>query len=153
MLALIRLRGPININPKIKKALDLLMLHKVNHLVLVSGNKTTNGTIKLVKDYITFGEIDEDTCTKLLEKRGRFSGNKKITKEFFKKHDLKDFEELAKQVLKGEKKVRELGIKPVFRLTPPSKGHKRGGIKKTFLIGGALGNRKAEINNLILKMI
>ena len=153
MLAVIRIRGTLNINPKIKKTLNLLMLHKVNHLVFVPENKIMKGMIEIVKDYVTFGEIDQTTCTSLLEKRGRILGNKKIAKEFFEKNKIKDFSELAKQVILNNKKLKELGIKPVFRLTPPSKGFERGGIKRAFIIGGVLGNRKADINKLIAKMI
>jgi len=153
MLAVIRIRGTLNINPKVKKTLELLMLHKANHLVLLPENKVAQGMIEIVKDYVTFGEIDQTTYSSLLEKRGRILGNKKIAKEFFEKNKLKDFSELAKQVIENNKKLKELGIKPVFRLTPPSKGFERGGIKKAFSIGGVLGNRKADINKLIAKMI
>jgi len=153
MLAVLRVRGTLDINPKIKKTLELLMLQKANHLVLVPENKIFKGMIEIVKDYVTFGEINQITCTKLLEKRGRVLGNKKISKQLFEKHKAKDFDDLAKQILEGNKKLKEFDIKPVFRLTPPSKGFERGGIKKAFIVGGALGNRKTEINKLIAKMI
>lgn len=152
MFAVIRIRGTLDINPKISKTLDLMMLHKANHLVLVPESKISTGMIKKVNDYVTFGKISEEACTLLLEKRGRLVGNKKILKSFLEKHRLKSFGELAKLVLSGGKKLRELGIKPVFRLNPPSKGFERGGIKKAFKVGGVLGDRKEDINKLILKM-
>lgn len=40
-----------------------------------------------------------------------------------------------------------------FRLSPPKKGFERKGIKKPFSKGGALGNRKNKINELIKRML
>ena len=45
------------------------------------------------------------------------------------------------------------GMKTYFRLKPPVKGFERNGIKKPFSLGGALGYRKDNINNLLRKMI
>jgi large subunit ribosomal protein L30 len=41
----------------------------------------------------------------------------------------------------------------VFRLSPPRGGFERKGIKTPFTMGGALGNRKEKINDLIKRMI
>lgn len=43
--------------------------------------------------------------------------------------------------------------KKVFRLNPPKKGYGRKGIKKAFSVGGALGDRKEKINDLIQRMM
>ena len=43
--------------------------------------------------------------------------------------------------------------KKFFRLHPPIGGFERKGIKKTFVVGGALGYRKDKINILIKKML
>jgi large subunit ribosomal protein L30 len=40
-----------------------------------------------------------------------------------------------------------------YRLNPPRKGYGRKGIKKSFHIGGALGNRGEKINDLLQRMI
>ncbi|MBI2597706.1 MAG: 50S ribosomal protein L30 [Candidatus Diapherotrites archaeon] len=152
MLAVIRIRGTIDIKPSIKKTLELLMLHKANHLVLLPQTNPMTGMVEKAKDYVTFGEIGEKTCAKLLEKRGRLSGGKRLSKKFLEEHKLKDFFELAKTIIAGEKKLADFGIKPVFRLSPPKKGFERAGIKKSFKIGGALGNRNTDINQLIEKM-
>jgi len=58
-----------------------------------------------------------------------------------------------KLVEKRGKKDREGKIKKVFHLHPPRKGFERKGIKTPFTIGGALGNRKEKINDLILRML
>jgi large subunit ribosomal protein L30 len=54
---------------------------------------------------------------------------------------------------KRGKKDKEGKVTNVFRLSPPKKGFERKGIKKSFIIGGALGDRKNKINELIKKMI
>jgi large subunit ribosomal protein L30 len=41
----------------------------------------------------------------------------------------------------------------IFRLNPPKGGFERKGIKQPFRNGGALGNRKDKINELIKKMV
>lgn len=41
----------------------------------------------------------------------------------------------------------------IYHLHPPKGGFERGGIKKAFTSGGALGDRGEKINELIVKMI
>ncbi|MDO8642310.1 MAG: uL30 family ribosomal protein [Candidatus Woesearchaeota archaeon] len=41
----------------------------------------------------------------------------------------------------------------VFFLAPPRKGHGRKGIKRSFVVGGALGERREKINELLQRMI
>ncbi|PIY60378.1 50S ribosomal protein L30, partial [Candidatus Woesearchaeota archaeon CG_4_10_14_0_8_um_filter_47_5] len=43
--------------------------------------------------------------------------------------------------------------KPFFRLSPPKGGFRKGGIKTPYVRGGALGNRKEKMNDLIQKML
>ena len=45
------------------------------------------------------------------------------------------------------------GLKRVFRLHPPRGTKGWGGIKRSFVIGGALGARGDEINSLVDRMI
>jgi len=136
MLAAIRVRGSVNVLPQIKKTLELLRLDRVNHLVLVEDKQ--RGMLNKVQSYTTFGEIDAETIALVLKKRGRLAGNKKLGKEFLEKNKLKGFDEAAKAVFEGKKKLKELGVKPVFRLSPPKKGYERAGIKKGYSVGGAL---------------
>lgn len=44
-------------------------------------------------------------------------------------------------------------FKQVFFLAPPVKGFEKGGIKKGFTVGGALGYRADKINALIARMV
>lgn len=121
-IAIIRLRGHIKVAPTPKYTMDLLNLKKVNTCVVVDVTPSVLGMIKKIKDYVTYGEANEETL-KLLEPR------------------------------KKETKKPNGKVKIIYTLHPPRKGFERKGIKKSFNVGGALGDRKDKINDLIKKMI
>ncbi len=153
MIVAIRVRGTANISPDHKKTLELLMLHKPNHAVFISEETQLTKMVEKVKDYVTYGEIDLDTTAELLGKRGRTTKGERLDKKFLEKEKAKSFEDIAKKIIEGKETLRKLGMKPVFRLSPPRKGHKRGGIKKSYVVGGALGYRASDINALLRKMM
>jgi large subunit ribosomal protein L30 len=153
MLAVVRVRGSIGVSKDLKYTLKLLRLNRVNHLVLLPETRVFKGMVKKVESFVTFGEINVETLSKLLKKRARLSGNKKIDESFLKKFKINSFEELAKKLIDGKISLKELKINPVFRLHPPRKGFERGGIKKPYSVGGALGYRASDINLLINRMI
>ena len=151
--AAIRVRGVINVKPDIKKTLQLLCLTRVNHCVLIDDSKATKGMLQIAKDYITWGEVSEDMITKLLEQRGRLSGDKPLTDEHIKSAtSYKDMKALAKALADQKLKINEIpDMKKVFRLHPPRKGLE--GVKRSFINKGALGYRGEKINKLIEKML
>jgi len=153
MIAAIRIRGTVHMREEIESTLKLLRLTRANHLVLLPEKEGTISMLKKVKDYITWGRISKETLRKLLEKRARLPGNKKLTLEYLKKHSINSFGELAEKVQAEPKILEKLNIKPVFRMRPPSKGYERGGVKKSFVVGGALGYRGEKINDLIERML
>ena len=139
-IAVIRVRGGINVNKKIKDTFNLLRLYNKNYCVVLDSTPAIIGMINKIKDYITWGEINDETYNLLIEKRGKeYKGREKDSKE---KIDYKKF------IVINNKKY-----KPFFRLNPPKKGYGRKGIKIGFKVGGALGNRNEKINNLIKRMI
>lgn len=152
LYAVIRIRGIIGVRKDIQETLRHLRLVRKFHCVLVPNDETHVGMLKKAKDYITWGEIDLDTLEELLRKRGRLIGDKPITDEYAQKIGYKDVRDLAKAILDGKIKYKELpDIKPVFRLTPP-----RGGFKSTkhpFKVGGDLGYRGTAINDLLRRMM
>jgi len=153
MIAVVRVRGTANISPDHRKTLELLMLHKPNHAILVAEELQLAKMVEKVKDYVTYGEIDLDTAAELLRKRGRTIEGERTDKKFLEKEKAKSFEDIAKKIIEGKETLRNIGIKPVFRLSPPRKGHNRGGIKKSYAVGGALGYRASDINALLRKMM
>jgi len=137
-IGVIRVRGSIRVRKKIKDTLIMLRLHNKNHCIVVEDKPNIMGMIKKVKDYITYGEIDEETLKLLFEKRGE---------EFKEKTGEKD-NKTNKFIVYNNKKY-----KKYFRLNMPKKGYGRKGTKKSFSEGGALGYRGKNINDLIRRMV
>ncbi|MDD4049440.1 MAG: 50S ribosomal protein L30 [Candidatus ainarchaeum sp.] len=152
LMAIIRVRGPVKIKKDIEKSMTLLNLTRANHCVVYNDSAYLKGSLKKAKDYVTWGEVSKDVLKKLLVKRGYVytADNKLIS---FNDAFSKDLDKIIEEIFSGKKTIKELNIKPVFRLKPPSKGYDRKGIKKTFVEGGALGYRKEEINKLLKKML
>lgn len=151
MIAVVRVRGRTGVKKGIQDTMSMLKLTRINHLVLLHEDPTYKGMLVKAKDYITWGEIDEETITQIITKRGKLSGNVNVTEEYIKENtDFSSIEELAKAVVAGEATVEDAGIKPVFRLHPPRKGYEA--TKQSFKEGGSLGNR-GNINELVAKMI
>ncbi len=153
VFAIIRVRGIVNVNPDIKRTLELLRLKKVNHCTLLEENKVYKGMLQMVKDYTTWGELDKETLPKLIKSRGMLVGDKQITEEYLKSAtSYNSVEKLSQAILDNKFKYKEIpDVKPLFRLSPPKKGYE--GIKRSFRNGGALGYRGKEINKLIGRMI
>ncbi|MBS3098191.1 uL30 family ribosomal protein [Candidatus Woesearchaeota archaeon] len=124
-IAIIRVRGTTGVMKPVKDTLNMLRLYKKNCCVVLNDGPNIIGMIKKAKDYITWGEIDDETLKLLTKKRGE-----------------KTKDEEGKET-----------IKPFFRLNPPRKGFGRKGIKLPFGVGGALGDRKDKINDLIKRMV
>ncbi len=122
-IAIVRIRGGIRVSDKINDTLDMLRLYRQNYCVVYEKTPSVTGMLRKVKDYVAWGEIDDDTVKMLLEKRGEpHPDDKKKVKSF-------------------------------FRLSPPKGGFEKKGIKKAYKEGGALGYRGAKIKDLILRMI
>lgn len=142
MYAVIRIRGTVNIAPRIETALEVMNLRRANNLSLWADTPQTLKMIKMVKDYTTFGKINDETLAALIEAKARpiEGGTKLDTKKI-----LSD--------LKAGKTLKQVGVKNCFTMSPPRKGFERKGIKVAYVIGGALGDRKDNINKLIMRMI
>ncbi len=152
--AVVRIRGTLDRSYSVKKTLDLLKLHKSNHCVLLDDRKTYRGMLQKAKDLITWGEPDAQTLKELLLKRGRTTGGGKFTEDYLKKNsNFTSIDQFIEKYLAFEAELSDIeGLKPVFRLHPPKKGHQRGGVKYPYTTGGALGYRANDINKLLIKM-
>jgi len=138
-LAVVLIRGSIDMTQQLKDTLRILGLYKKNHCVIVDNSAPILGMIIKVKDYVTWGEITEQTFKELVEKRGKeFKARETDSK---KKYSYRTFQYNSKR------------YKPYFALNPPRKGFGRKGIKVAFRAGGALGNRGEKINDLLQRMI
>ena len=149
--AVVRVRGQVNVKPKIKETMRIMRLNRVNHCVIIPKNDTYQGMLNIIKDYVTWGEVDTETTQIMLESSGKKSGREKFTKADLKDSSFKTIKALAKGLSGGKVTVSDIpSLKPLFRLHPPRKGYE--GIKRSFKEGGALGYRGEKINQLIRRM-
>ena len=151
----VRVRSNVNVERSIRETMDYLNLTKVNHAVIIPENDQYRGMLQKAKDYITWGEATEATVERMLTERGRMSGDSPLTDDVVKEStDIKNIKDFAKSVTSGESTVKDVpGLKRVFRLHPPRGPKGWGGIKRSFVVGGALGARGDAINNLVDRMI
>ncbi len=141
MYAVIRVRGSVNVSREVKDTLKMLRLTRVSHCVVIPKKPDYDGMLQKARSYITWGEVSQDTLEKLVVKRGRLPGDRRVPE--------KEGKEMARKILK-DGSVKDTGLKPVFRLSPPSKGYRsvRLGFPR-----GDLGNRGEKINELLKRMI
>jgi len=150
-IAVIRVRGSTRTTSDVEDTLKLLGLTRVNHCVVLRRTPQVLGMIDVVKDYIVWGELDAQTLADMLEKRGMLEGNKRLNEAYMKASGFDSFDAFAENFIKGEAELSSLvGLKKVFRLHPPRKGYRSIKAKHPY---GALGNRGAEINEFIKRMI
>ena len=130
-IAVIRIRGQVRIPTVVKSTLEMLRLYNTNFCVLIEPTVVNMGMIKKVKDFITYGEVNEDMLTELISKRGQeFKGNLNHKKKYYE--------------IDGKKYCK------YFRLHPARGGLKS--IKKPYP-HGSLGNRRDKIVDLLKRMI
>ncbi len=129
-LAVILVRGMVKVVKPVKETLMMLNLHRKNHCVVIEDTPTYKGMLLRVKDYITWGPIDDATFTELVQKRGQLSDDRSKGVE-----------------INGKK------YKRYFALAPPLKGFGRKGIKTAFNVSGGLGYRGDKINDLVKRML
>lgn len=151
--AVIRVRGQPDVNRDIKHTMFLMNLTRVNHCVIVPDNSVSKGMLQMIKDYCTWGEIDQETLTSMIKVRGKLVGDMEVTDDYLnEKTEFKTVEDLSKAIIENDYKMRDVeGAKPVFRLHPPIKGYE--GNKRSYKNGGALGYRGETINDLINRML
>ena len=141
MYAVIRIKGSVGLRKDVKDTFSMLRLNRKMHCVVLKESGNVKGMLQKVRNWTTYGEIDDKVLRHLIEKRGRKLGDKRLKKE--------EVDEIFKKVKDNGKVPSE--IKPVFRLTPPSKGFKKS-IKQHYP-KGELGYRGEKINELLKRMI
>src|SRR3989344_3913193 len=114
MIAIIRIEGKVKLKQDIEETLSRLRLkNKFSCTLIEEKHKVRMGMLKKVKDSAAFGEIENGTLIRLLEKRG-----KRINKK-----QIKEPEKITNEILNG-KELKEIGLMPFFRLQPPRAGLK-----------------------------
>jgi large subunit ribosomal protein L30 len=69
LLAAIRIRGVIGLKQSFKDTLSMLRLYKKNSCVILEDTPVNRGMLVKVKDFITYGEVDEETLHTLAKQR------------------------------------------------------------------------------------
>jgi large subunit ribosomal protein L30 len=153
-IGVIRIRSEINAKQEVKNTLIMLKLGRKNSCAVVSNTKPYIGMIKKVKDYVTWGELDKDTLTELIKQRAKLAGNKRLTETYLKEKTGLTVDKFAEELFNEKKSLKDVpGLKSFFKLKAPEGGFERGGVKRAYSMGGVLGYRKENINNLIRKML
>ena len=152
---IIRIRGQPDLRPEVRTTLRLLRLDRIYvATVYPESLPGIKGMLRTAQSAITWGEVEADVLADLIQRRGRLIGERPVTDEWVKeKLKLSGIRELAEKVAKDEIKYYELesyGLKPFFRLHPPSGGFKRS-VKKLYP-EGELGYRGKDINQLVQRM-
>ncbi|MBI4116687.1 uL30 family ribosomal protein [Candidatus Pacearchaeota archaeon] len=141
MICIIRIRGEVGLRGDAAESLNRIRLRKKYSCVVMQKPKAEElGVLKKIKDFVAYGEIDDEMFSKLVEKRGKQMDKKKKT----------DLKKAAEEIMKG-KGYEDANIKPFFRLHPP-----RGGIDSKIHFGkkkGVLGNHGKDINKLLERML
>lgn len=152
MWAVVRIRGRAGVQWKVRDTLKMLRLHAPQHCILLPETPDYEGMLRVVKDYITWGEVEEQTLAELLRHRLRMSGDERLNEAKLKElTGYGSFEELAKALIENRAKLKDFQhLRPVLKLRPPSKG-----FKSTRLPWpkGDLGYRGRAINELLRKMM
>ena len=152
--AIVRIRGHGRVNIDIEDTMKIMKLTRPNHCVVLPQNDVVQGMLNKVKDYVTWGEVDETVLAKMIKFRGRLVGDVPIDDATVKEKSKKytSIISLAKAIKKGDITYASLdGVKPLFRLSPPKKGYE--GNKRSYKVGGSLGYRGKTINELIERML
>ena len=153
-LAVIRISGKTHLNKKIKDTFNMMRLYKKNNCVILENTLSNAGMVNKLKDYVTWGELDEETFKMLIKKRAKVAGIKKDVEAIIKEKLNTDLNTVAKEFFESKRKLKDIpGMKLFFGLNPPIKGYERKGTKMPFSLGGALGYRKEKINDLIKRML
>ena len=155
-LLALRLKGSFGTPASLEKALSTLRLKKRCNAVLLENKANVIGMLRGVKDYVTWGEIKTPEIAKLLKDRGELESGVTITDDIVKKtFGETSVKSLAEGLTQGRVTLNLLwmkGLRPVFRLRPPSGGFETSG-KRPHGNRGELGARGDELPALLERML
>jgi large subunit ribosomal protein L30 len=151
----VRLKGSFGMPIQVEKTLTTLRLKRKFNGVLLENHPSVLATLRQAKDYVTWGDAKPGDITMLLRERGELVGGVKVTDKLVQdRFGISTVEGLVTSLAEGGitlKQLRHRGLKPVFRLRPPSGGF-ASSTKRPHGSRGELGQRGAEISELIAKM-
>lgn len=138
MIIAIRISGLVEIPKNVNETLFRMRLRRKYSAVLLKESEENLKLLKRVRNFVAYGDINDETLSLLISQRGKSLDNKKI-------NSVEILEHIKNKGVVG------LKIKPFFRLHPP-----RGGIDSKLhfpLKKGVLGDNKTKINDLVRRML
>jgi large subunit ribosomal protein L30 len=67
MYGVLRIRGDVNLSPKVRTTLKNLRLGKKNTLSVLPETKDIEGMLKTVKDFVTYGKLSEKEVSEIIK--------------------------------------------------------------------------------------
>jgi len=152
LLAIVRIRSGINRDRETLDALKLLRLGRINTAVLIRASPGLDGQIMKIKDVACWGPIERGALIRLLVRRGRLAGDRRLTEVDLKRETgYTSFEAIADDLLLNKVQLTGVkGLKPFFRLMPLSTRASR---KRSSSDRGLLGDLGKGINAVLMKML
>jgi 60S ribosomal protein uL30 len=159
VLFVVRIRGINRMAPQSTKILQLLRLRQIHNGVFVKVNKASLTMIKLIENYVTYGELTVKNVSDLIYKRGFGKVSKSripltnngIIEAALGKYGIICIEDLIHEIVTCGPNFKEANnfLWP-FKLSSPLGGYRKKRIH--FNEGGDHGNRAENINQLIKRM-
>lgn len=147
----VRIKGTVNIPEWARMTLDGLNLDRRFRATIVPESAEYLGMLRKVKEVVAWTKADAGIVKELLEKRGRKTGYKPLTKADLPK-EYKSVEDFASAIAENKISMSKIeGIKPWFALGPPRGGFKRK-TKTQYTQRGVLGD-DAELVEIVKRMI
>ena len=131
LVAIVRVRGRVNVRHDVAETLSRLRLKRVNNCAVVRMTPDYYGMLKNCVNHVAYGEVDEETLSRLLKGSG--------------------LQLAPKDVMDGKYDAKEFKRSMPFRLHPPRHGYKS--TKRSVKQGGSLGYMGPKINELIKRMV
>jgi large subunit ribosomal protein L30 len=152
----VRLKGSFGMPFQTEETLTTLRLNRKFNAVLLENNANVQATLRQAKDYVTWGEAKPRDIVMLLKERGELLGGLRITdKSVQEKFGVQTIDGLVTALADGGITLKQLwqkGLKPVFRLHPPSGGFATS-TKRPHGSRGEFGYRGPEMATLVARMV
>lgn len=152
----IRLKGPVTVPHDLGLTLSSLGLERRFNARLLEKNESTVGMLRYAKDCLTWGEVKPQDIAALLRERAEVTGGTSLTDKVVKeKFGQESIDALVTTLVDGQIELSTLwekGVKPAFKLHPPSGGFD-GSIKRPSKSRGELGYRGSAISSLLTRMM
>jgi large subunit ribosomal protein L7e len=162
LVFVIRVRGVLNVSPKVKKILQLFRLRQINNGVFVRVNAATIKMLRLIEPFVAYGYPSLKTIKDLIYKRG----HGKVTGQRIPLSDncvisaglpgtgIECVEDLVHEIFTvGENFKAATNFLWPMKLQSPKGGFAGKGKLNHFNEGGACGQQGDEINKLVKKML